>query len=559
MRISRAHRPAVIRSAAVLLLAGGLAVGPLAAAPAFADGETVRGLSTGDDGTLAVGLDTSEALWVKVSVRESAAADAAVLASTDDLTYSWQRGWSTVEPLALPEGKAYGDYPVDVDYRLPGGTVQHWTGAEHGTAGRFVYRLHTGVGKLGYDRDTTDFDHRTAVLSGTVTTFDPATGTTGPSAPGTQVRVNWTARVGADFKSGSATATSGADGTFSVGVTPGGAVTAGSAVALGRADTDPAAAVALPELPARAVEYRISGDPSAKRVHKGSTFTMRGTVQRLTDQGWKPFAGAPLVTTPQPADVYRYTVPGLMGTGTADASGNFAFPVTATKSTWHYTYVRPSEYLADYADAEHLVNVPTAGTYSGVSMSLDAYGKVTAKGILAGSCWGAQVWLQYSKDGRTGWKSLTSVQASDNGTGKCSFSMGAWGYTDGYYRVYHSESDGMLAVASGTKRLHRTVTRIVSFDMTPNSPRLGGALKAKGTLQYLSGGKWRAYKGGKIVIVLKPKGESSWYWTVKGKTDAAGHFSLSTKAYADATWGAYLEADSTHFSSESKTEYINAR
>lgn len=558
MRISRAHRPAVVRSGAVLLLTAGLAAGPLAAAPAFAEGESVHGLSTGDDGTLAVNLDTNDALWVKVSVRESAAADAAVLASTDDLTYSG-RGWSTAEPLALPEGKAYGDYPVDVDYRLPGGTVQHWTGAEHGTAGLFGYRLHSGAGKLGFDRDSTDYDHRSAVLSGTVTTFDPATGTTGPAAPGTRVRVSWTARVGVDAKSGSATATSGDDGAFSVSVTPGGALTSGSAVVVGGSDTDPLDAVPLPELPARAVQVRISGDPSTKRVHKGAKFTMRGTVQRLTDQGWKPFAGAPLVTTPQPPDVYRYSTPGLMGTGTADASGNFSFPATATKSTWHYTYVKPSEYLGGFPYVEHFVNVPTAGSYSGVTTSLDAYGKVTAKGKLSGACWNAKVSLQYSKDGKTGWKSLASVQATDSGSGKCSFSVSGWGYTDGYYRAYHSESDGMLAVASATKRLHRTVTRIVSFDMTPNSPHMGGALRAKGTLQYLSGGKWKPYKGGRIVIVFKPKGESSWYWTVKGKTDAAGHFSLGTKAYADATWASYLEPDSTHFYSESKTEYVNAR
>lgn len=559
MRISRAHRPAVLRSAAVLLLTTGLAAGPLTAWPAYADDVAVSGLTTGDDGTLAVGLADGEALWVKVSVRASAAPDAPVLASTDNLSFSWQRGWYTDRPIGLPAGTAYGDYPVDVDYRLPGGTVQHWSGAEHGAAGLFGYRLHTGVGKLAYDRDHTDFDHRTAVLTGTVTTFDPATGATGPAAPGTTVRVNWTARVGVDAKHGSATATSGADGAFSLGVTPGGTLTAGAAVVTGGADTDPVAPVALPELPAEALQYRISADPSAKRVHKGKTFTVRGTVQRLTDAGWKPFAGAPLVTTPQSPDVYRYTTSGLMGTGTADSSGNFAFAATAARTTYHYTYVRPSEYVSGFAYTEHLVNVPTSGTYSGVSMSLDAYGKVTAKGKLVGSCWRAPVSLQYSKNGSTSWKTLKSGSAGESSGGKCSFSVSAYGYTDGYYRLYHPESDGMLAVTSAKKRLYRTVTRIVSFDMTPNSPRVGGALKARGTLQYKSGSKWKAYKGGKVVIVFRPKGKSTWYWTVKGRTDSAGRFSLKTKAYGDGTWAAYLEADSKHFYSESKTEYVNAR
>ncbi|MFD3452518.1 hypothetical protein ACFWVC_10065 [Streptomyces sp. NPDC058691] len=531
------------------------------AAPAFADSNaSVQQVATGEDGTLAVRFDDPSALWVKISVRASAADDAPVLASTDDVEYSESRGWYTRQPVRLPEGTPYGDYPVDVDYRMPGGTTQHWSGTANYPSGRLNYRKHTVVATAAFDRAFTDYDHRTLNVSGTVTTFDPATGTTVPAAPGVTVLVNWVEADGY-LRTKSVKATTAADGTFRQSATVNGALSRVGTYVGGvqPADTAPDNSMDLPEIPAQPLTYRISADPAHTRVHKGVAFAIKGTVQRLTADGWKPFAGASVITGSQPVNTSSHATSGVMGTGTADAAGGFAYNVTASTTTPHYTYVKPNGYFASFPQVTNQLYVPTSGSFSGMKMSIDAYGKVKATGKLSGTCSGEKLTLQYSKNGSTGWGTFKTAHAGQKSGSTCSFSLTEYGWLDGYYRIHHDESNAMLAAASGKSRLHRTDTRFAAFDMTPNSPRLGGALTAKGTLQYKSGSTWKAYKGAKIVIVFKPKGESTWYWAVKGKTDSSGRFSLKTKAYDDGTWGAYLEADSTHFYSESKDEYINAR
>ncbi|MFE0627210.1 hypothetical protein ACFW3D_09590 [Streptomyces sp. NPDC058864] len=562
MRISRAHRPAVIRSAAVLLLTAGLAAGPLTAVPAFADDVTVGGLTTGDDGTLAVGLADGEALWVKVSVRASAAADAPVLASTEDLSFSWQRGWYTDRPVGLPEGTAYGDYPVDVDYRLPGGTVQHWSGAEHGAAGLFGYRLHTGVAEARFDREYTDYDHREATLGGTVTTFDPATGTTGPARAGTQVRIAWDSYGDGDWTDASRTVVTDGSGAFALTVTPGGTFQNGTATVVAPgSDTAPAAAEDLPDLEVSRTRYRITAQADKERVYAGKTFKVGGTVQRLTPNGWVPFEGAPVVTTMREPDIWDHTVTGVMGEGVSGADGAFSYDAKAAYSTSHFTYVRPSDYLADADPYRDDVTVPRTGQLTNVSVSLDAYRWLTVKGRLKPdwTCADQTVSLQYSKNGRDGWKNLASAKAEGGTAGYCPFTIEARGLPTGYYRAAHAESYTLLPVSSAAVKRSRVETRVTSFDMTPNRPYRNAKLTAKGRLQYKSGSTWKNYKGGKIVVVYRPKGDSSWYWTVKGTTDSSGRFSLKTKAYGDGTWGVYLAADSKHFSSESKTEYVDVR
>ncbi|MFJ3233654.1 hypothetical protein [Streptomyces sp. NPDC086787] len=564
MRISRAHRPAAIRAAGILLIVTGLGAGPLAAAgPAFADGVTVGQLTTGHDGRLSVALSAGgEALWVKVSVRASAAPDAAVLASTDDLTYSVQGDWSTERVLSLPQGTAYGDYPVDIDYRMPGGTVQHWEGAEHGVSGLFHYRLHTDIAKVGFDRASIDYDHREVVLSGTATVFDPATGNTRPADAGTRVRVAWSSFRDGTWYRPSETVVTDASGAFELKIASGGTVQYGTIAVLPAEGTVPGPARELPSVDVVPLTYRITGEASNTRVHSGKTFTMSGGVQRLGPDGWVPFAGAPVVTTDRRPDAWDHNLTGVMGRGTSAADGSFSYDVTATYTTHHYTFVAPSDYLREAGSVQDDVTVPRAAKLDKVRIGLDAYGAVTATGHLLPdwTCADQSVSLQYSANGRSGWQNVASAKAEGGTAGYCPFTVRGRAPRDsGYYRLAHTESPTLLGVTSPVVKLARVATRFASFDMTPNAPRLNGPLTAKGTVQYKSGAKWVAYKGANVTVLFRPKGESEWYWTVKGKTDSHGRFSLKTKAYQDGTWAVVYAPDAKHFYSESKTEYVNAR
>jgi hypothetical protein len=71
-----------------------------------------------------------------------------------------------------------------------------------------------------------------------------------------------------------------------------------------------------------------------------------------------------------------------MGSGTADASGAFTYKVTTSVTTRHYTYVRPNGYFSALPQVQHQLYVPASGSFSGMKMSIDSFGKVKATGKL---------------------------------------------------------------------------------------------------------------------------------------------------------------------------------
>jgi hypothetical protein len=84
-------------------------------------------------------------------------------------------------------------------------------------------------------------------------------------------------------------------------------------------------------------------------------------------------------------------------------------------------------------------------------------------------------------------------------------------------------------------------------------------ITVKGTLQYYYSG-WHSYGSGHtIMIVLKPKGSSTWYWIVKVNTNAKGQFSATFKDPVSAAWAAYFDGNSTHLSVQSGSVYVTVR
>ncbi|WP_405585659.1 hypothetical protein [Streptomyces sp. NBC_01190] len=553
----RSVRPASVRAAATFLLAAGCAVPALAVAPAaHADSPAVSQVTSDDDGRLTVYLDSVDALWVQVSVRASAAADAPVLASTDDLTEADGR-WTTEHTVSLPAGTAYGDYPVDVDYRLPGGQVQHWSGADHGSASDLDYRLRTGVGALSFDRDTLDWDHQTIVVSGAATTLDPATGTTGPARAGTTVEVDYDTLTG--LTGSPVTATTGADGAFQVPLTfPAGAQSVRARVIAPAADTVPGPVGYGPTPSVTTSRYRISATESRTRANPNVPFTEQGSVQRFVNGIWQPWAGAPVYTATVYGSPYTTGLTGVLGHGTTGTGGTFGYSVVAARTTDTYTFVQPSVYLAGSSSFSERIAVPTVGSLTTPAASVDQYDTVTVSGSLRGSCDYEPLSLEYSANGKTGWSNLQWFKAN-GGTynGTCSYKISKPAYWDGYYRVRHPETDIMQPVVSAAKRVNRTRTG-VSVAMSSTKPKLNAKLTASGNVYQLTASGWKPYAGVHVVLVFKPKGDPNWYWVVKGYTNAAGHYTLNTKAFEDGTWGTYIEPDAKHYYAESKDVYVDA-
>ncbi|MEO3978364.1 hypothetical protein [Streptomyces sp. CAU 1734] len=557
-RSKRSLPYSLVRTAAVFALSAGVAAPVLVAAPAAsATAADVSRVATLDGGRLEVGLPYNT-LWVKVSVLASSAPDAAVLVSTDQLVQkeNWGSLWSTAEPLRLPEGTAYGDYPVRVEYRISGGPARTWNG------GTFGYRLHTGVSELSFDRPGTDYDNPAAVLSGAATTYDPVTGTTAPARAGTKVKVvlRTTSPTWWDARNQTVTAVTGDGGTFRLPVTLNGEVRDGTAeVTEPAADTDPLDARPVPVLTADWTRYRVEARTDKRRVHAGQPVKVTGRVERLTDEGWQPFAGAQMLSATSPPDEREHTVSGLMGKGTAAADGTFSYTAKAVHSGSVHTFVKPSGYFAKLpADASEIA-VPQKATLSGVKIALDPFGEVKATGKFTGpNCNYDTVTLQHSFDGRN-WYNLRHAKPQFDDHNRCSFDIRTLGYVSAFYRVHHAESDRLLAVASPAIHQARKPVRFTGAKFSPTRPSLNTNLTASGTLQRQVNGKWQPYSGAKLTVLFRFKGESEWYWVVKGKSGSGGKYKLKGKVYGDGHWAVVTEPANGYFYNETKVTYINAR
>lgn len=554
MRLSRTRRHALIGTTALSLSA---ALGVALAPAAFADSTpgSVYSVVTQDDGTVTVYISGEVADGsLQLSVRASTAADAPVLATVDGFT-----GGHTTDAVRLPAGTAYGDYPVDVDWKLGDGTQEHTA-----DAGTLDYRKHATIPHVTADREITDFTHRSVTLGGHVDVLDPAAGTTAPAAAGTSVQLTWWDDVapGSRVQHTQTVATDDA-GTFSLPVTPGGALESGTAQVVATGDTVPARSpAAVPSVGVQSEAYRITATSTPAGVHKGQSITVKGKVTRYdaATGGYVAFAGAPVVTTSAEPDYYRYTVPHRLAGATTAADGTFSYPITANMTTTLHTYLAPSPYLPTVQQTTSTVTVPVATSIGLPAFSLDRYGTVKTTGRLTGAaCSSQSLWLQYSPGGRTGWRNLSHLTTGYGNGSYCSFAMQAYGYIDGYYRVVHFESPQLLGYTEPAHRLRRTDTQISLAASTTRPARATSKVTFSGVVIARASSGWVHYNHAHVVLVYRPKGDSQWYWVQKGYTDSAGRYGFTTQAYGDGTWAAYYDADSTHFASDTKTVYVDVR
>lgn len=524
----------------------------LAAAPAEAAAQDIGTVDTLADGRLDVAFTVPNVLWVKVTVLADRDTGAASLFSTDqtstDSPTDWT--WHTDDPVQLPAGTAPGDYPVDVDYRVDGGTVTHWSGVQHGAAGgQLDYRPHLTITGARID-EVTDFDHRSATATGTITAYDPATGQTGAPPAGTQVDLAYTLGR-SNVVTTSAAVDAADDGTFELTLTPGDAIynvrvrvlaptgyAAGTDYYLAAVETHPSA-------------VRVSATPDRVRLHKGASVTITGTAQRLTAKGWQAVGGVRIASTP--SDSSR-----VLGAGTSDTQGRFSYRITPAVTTQVVTSPAQTPYVTPNNTVPTTVSIPTAATVRSAAYRLDDLANVTTTGRVYGACGGEALTLQYSANGRSGWSTVATVHLSRY-PASCGYKITGYGHPHGYYRVTHAESDALLAFTTPAKYLARTITRITGVRLTPKHPSAKGKLTATGRLTQVRGRSWVSLRHGLAELIYKPRGDTQYYLMAKGYTSSTGAFTLKSTAYGDGYWAVIYRADSTHLFSDTKDTYVDVR
>ncbi|MFI1018065.1 hypothetical protein [Streptomyces sp. NPDC020965] len=554
---------ALMRTAAVFALSAGVATPALITAPAAyaAESSTTAypvNARTGDDGRVDLPWVPTNALWVNLKVLESTAPGAAVLAATEELThydevrdFDNESGWRTDAPVHLPVGTPLGEYPIAVSYRLPEGSVQQVSG------GAYKHLLRTGVTSLSWDRDQITDEDRKVTLSGAVTTYDPSTRVRTPASAGTQVRL-WVASRFKQSIGGEVRAVTDADGRFSIPLTPHATTTAVARVVETGPGIDPDEWFSAPKLPVATFQHRISAQLSSVRVRPGGEIGVTGRVERLTEDGWQPFAGAPVITSLNSPPRTTDKVPNILGGATAAADGSFSYTFKAgTSAHFSATMVTPSPFFATQPVIGRSVHIPKPMKFRDVAIALDPYKQVKASGRVfdATLCPKVGVALQHSTDGKS-WRTLRSVRSTDN----CTVTATAPRvHNSAYYRLHHAESDHFQELSTPAVRQTRNPTRFTGDQVTPVRPAKNATLTSSGTLQRYVNGKWQSYSGGKITLYFQPRGKTAWQLVTKGTSVSGGKYTLKGQVPGDGNWAVRTDIAAGYFHSETKGTYVDAR
>ncbi|MFG2949528.1 hypothetical protein [Streptomyces adustus] len=300
----------------------------------------------------------------------------------------------------------------------------------------------------------------------------------------------------------------------------------------------------------------VTATADRTRVLPGQTVTVTGTVSTGSGADAAGLADIPVQISLR---AYGSDRPAL--TVTTDASGHFSAvldpPAGVGVDGW--SAASPDMYLSTTAARGSLV-VPEESVLRKVTASLAADGQVKVTGRLThaynnNSSDAESVRLEYSADGRTGWRSLATAKSDYYGN----FTLSAWGYIDGYYRVHHLADDKLAESTSAPVRLSRVDTRVSSIKASAAKVTKGSTVTFTGLLQEYVSRTWRPYKGQHVELFFQKKGSTKWTYVASGTTSSTGKATLKGKPTADGKWLIQYFGDSRHFDSGGTAVYVDVR
>lgn len=543
------------------LLGSGLAAGPAYAASA-ADTITIdsAGSPAAHVGELSVVADSTTPITSLTVHVLSAGMDVLDPTMTDQsqtpVTGGYRSTWTVTAPITegtSPTGLPLGVYAISVDATDAGTSV---TGVDAGTL-YFIDEPTVTIGPAS--PATVTFDNPSVAVSGQVTMLAP---------DGTISDYQGSIALVTSWQNSSIPVTTDVNGDYQATVSPtstGEFVYAQISVASGVV-TSPEVTFTV-QVDAVAIKARLS----ATRVTYHAKESVTGTVtyQPAPSAAYKPLPHYKVV-------VYNEQNPITpTATGVTDANGNFMIALPAAQTTtWQVATGGASPLLGSASVGLNMyVNLPTVVT--GFHIRLDQHWQLAFGGCLGLTqpVSGAYLYLspgpsiQWAYGPRGPWHFLKRVETGVDACGHdgAAFSGTATAPVNyAYYRAYYPgsaaayQSYGYTATTSPRVLAWKYDDRITSFSVSARVVSARHDLTVKGQLQYWYAG-WHNYKNQQILILLRPKGSSTWYWIVKVRTNASGHFSATFVDPVSATWGAYYDGNSTHLSAGSATIYVRLR
>lgn len=554
-------RTSVLCALGLALLGAGVAAGPAYAASAA---DTITVVSAGSPaahvGELSVVADSTTpitSLTVHVLSSGNDVLDPAMTKqSQTPIAGGYQSTWTVTAPITegtSPTGLPLGVYTISVDATDAGTSV---TGVDAGTL-YFIDEPTLTIGPAS--PPPVSFDHPSVTVSGQVTMLTP---------DGTVSDYQGKITLVPSWQPSTIPVTTDVNGDYQATVSPtstGDYVYAQISVASG--------AVASPDViftvqvDAVAIKARLSSTTVTYHAKESVAGTV--TYQPAPGAAYKPLPHHKVV-------VYSEQDPATpAATGVTDANGNFKIALpTAQTTTWQVAAGGDNPLLG-YASVglNMYVNLPTVVT--GFHVRLDQHWQLTFGGCLGLTqpVSGANLYLspgpviQWAYSPRGPWHTLKRVETGVDACGHdgAAFSGTATAPVNyAFYRAYYPgsaasyQSYGYTTTTSAQVLAWKYYDRVTSFSVSARVVNAGHDLTVKGQLQYWYRG-WHDYRNQQILILLRPKGSRTWYWLVKVRTNASGHFSATFVDPVSATWGAYYDGNSTHLSAGSATIYVRLR
>ncbi|MFE1908076.1 hypothetical protein ACFW96_31100 [Streptomyces gardneri] len=302
----------------------------------------------------------------------------------------------------------------------------------------------------------------------------------------------------------------------------------------------------------------VTATADKKRALNGETVTISG---RMTDPA---AANAAVANHP-----VRVRIVGPYGadkpvTVLTRADGRFTARLVAAAGmyTGGWSVDSPDRYLS-FQKIEGPLAIPLESRTDLTSIGFSADGRVTVSGTFRARYVAEPdfptsqfVRLEQLVDG--GWKAI--AWASVNSPYYNDFTLSA-ASRGGYFRVRHLTTDAFAESSTGSFRLTRLDTRIVSLNAGPEPVAKGGYVTVTGGLQHYSDGNWRAYANAPVVLQFQPRGSTTWQQLATGRSNASGKVSLKAKATGDGTWRIRHYGDFKHFNTPASAggDYVDVR
>lgn len=195
---------------------------------------------------------------------------------------------------------------------------------------------------------------------------------------------------------------------------------------------------------------------------------------------------------------------------------------------------------------------PTHVTGFKISTTADAKltvsGKLTAEGTTVGA--GTPLVIETANASRKGWRKLplTKGQAQPKTKAGGAFSGRYYIYfPHGYYRVRFAGGPALKATVSAEVRDKRINAYTTKWKVTPRKVRKGGYVTFSGLFSHNPGTKYVPYKGRRVYIVGRIKGQKKWYWYARPTTNSKGYFKARFKVYKDMYFQYQYPGDKTHY------------